>query len=38
MANLGRTASFIVLPWDREILSKGKLIVRPDYAERLEGR
>jgi hypoxanthine phosphoribosyltransferase len=32
------TASFIVLPWDREILSKGKLIVRPDYAERLEGR
>lgn len=30
------TASFIILPWDREILAKGKLIVRPDYAERLE--
>lgn len=29
------TASFIILPWDREILAKGKLIVRPDYAERL---
>lgn len=28
-------ASFIVLPWDREILAKGKLIIRPDYAERL---
>jgi len=28
-------ASFIVLPWDREILSKGKLVIRPDYADRL---
>jgi hypoxanthine phosphoribosyltransferase len=28
-------ASFIVLPWDREVLSKGKLVVRPDYADRL---
>ena len=32
------TASFIVLPWDREILAKGKLVIRPDYAERLAGR
>ncbi|MEO6066933.1 MAG: phosphoribosyltransferase family protein [Gemmatimonadales bacterium] len=29
------SASFIVLPWDREVLAKGKLVVRPDYAERL---
>jgi hypothetical protein len=29
------TVSFIVLPWDREILAKGKLIIRPDYAARL---
>jgi len=28
-------ASFIVLPWDREVLSKGKLVVRPDYVDRL---
>jgi len=28
-------ASFIVLPWDREVLSKGKLVVRPDYRDRL---
>ena len=28
-------ASFIVLPWDREVLIKGKLVVRPDYADRL---
>jgi len=30
--------SFIILPWDREILSKGKLVVRPDYAERMGPR
>jgi uncharacterized protein len=29
------SASFIVLPWDREVLVKGKLVVRPDYADRL---
>lgn len=29
------SASFIVLPWDREVLAKGKLVVRPDYADRL---
>lgn len=29
------TASFIILPWDREVLAKGKLVIRPDYAARL---
>lgn len=29
------TDSFIILPWDREIIQDGELIVRPDYAERL---
>lgn len=29
------TESFIILPWDREIIQDGELIVRPDYAERL---
>lgn len=29
------SASFIILPWDREILQRGKLVIRPDYAERL---
>ena len=32
------TESFIILPWDREIIQGGELIVRPDYAARLEGR
>lgn len=27
--------SFIVLPWDREVVSDGKLVMRPDYAARL---
>ncbi len=31
------TESFIVLPWDREIVRDGELIVRPDYAEWLSG-
>jgi hypoxanthine phosphoribosyltransferase len=26
------TESFIILPWDREIIQDGELIVRPDYA------
>jgi hypoxanthine phosphoribosyltransferase len=30
--------SFIVLPWDREVMAKGKLIVRPEYADRLAPR
>jgi hypoxanthine phosphoribosyltransferase len=29
------TESFIILPWDREIIQDGELIVRPDYADRL---
>jgi hypoxanthine phosphoribosyltransferase len=32
------TESFIILPWDREIIQGGELIVRPDYATRMEGR
>jgi hypoxanthine phosphoribosyltransferase len=29
------TDNFIVLPWDREIIQGGELVVRPDYAARL---
>jgi uncharacterized protein len=29
------TDNFIILPWDREIIQNGELIVRPDYASRL---
>lgn len=29
------TESFIILPWDREIVHKGELIIRPEYAKRL---
>src|SRR3954466_3505185 len=29
------TESFIVLPWDREIIQAGELVVRPEYAARL---
>jgi hypoxanthine phosphoribosyltransferase len=29
------TENFIILPWDREIIQGGELIVRPDYASRL---
>jgi hypothetical protein len=29
------TENFIILPWDREIVQNGELIVRPDYAARL---
>lgn len=29
------TESFIILPWDREIIVDGELVVRPDYAEKL---
>ena len=31
------TENFIILPWDREIIQNGELIVRPDYAARLAG-
>jgi hypoxanthine phosphoribosyltransferase len=29
------TEHFIILPWDREIVQNGELIMRPDYASRL---
>ncbi|MBA2627158.1 MAG: hypothetical protein H0U85_04045 [Gemmatimonadales bacterium] len=29
------TESFIILPWDREVIQAGELVVRPDYAARL---
>jgi uncharacterized protein len=29
------TDNFIILPWDREIIQGGELIVRPDYAARM---
>jgi uncharacterized protein len=27
--------NFIILPWDREIIVDGEIVVRPDYAEKL---
>jgi hypoxanthine phosphoribosyltransferase len=30
-----QTASFMILPWDREMVIDGELMVRPEYAERL---
>ncbi len=30
------TESFIILPWDREVIIDGKLQMRPDYAAKLE--
>lgn len=33
------TENFIVLPWDREIIQGGELVIRPEYAGKLrEGR
>ena len=29
------TGSFIILPWDREVIVGGELVMRPDYAARL---
>ncbi len=29
------TESFIILPWDREIIQDGELIIRPDYADKI---
>jgi len=29
------TENFIILPWDREIIQAGELVMRPDYAARL---
>lgn len=31
------TGSFIVLPWDREIVVDGELVTNPEYAARLDG-
>ena len=30
------TDNFIILPWDREIIQNGEVVVRPDYAARLK--
>ncbi|HJP55837.1 MAG TPA: phosphoribosyltransferase family protein [Gemmatimonadales bacterium] len=30
-----QTESFIILPWDREVIQGGELVMRPDYAARL---
>ncbi len=30
------TKSFIILPWDREVVLDGRLALRPEYAEKLE--
>ena len=32
------TPSFIILPWDREIIVNGELVIRPDYVGKPEGR
>ena len=32
------TESFIILPWDREVVSDGRFVTRPDYAARLKVR
>jgi hypothetical protein len=29
------TENFIILPWDREVIRGGELVMRPDYAARL---
>jgi uncharacterized protein len=33
--NAFETDNFIILPWDREIIQGGELVMRPDYAARL---
>jgi len=30
-----QTENFIILPWDREIIMDGEIVMRPDYAEKL---
>ncbi len=32
------TDNFIILPWDREIIQNGEVVVRPDYAARLKAQ
>jgi uncharacterized protein len=29
------SGNFIILPWDREIIVEGEIVMRPDYAEKL---
>jgi hypothetical protein len=29
------TDNFIILPWDREVIVAGEIVMRPDYAEKL---
>jgi hypoxanthine phosphoribosyltransferase len=29
------TTNFIILPWDREVIIGGEIVMRPDYAEKL---
>ena len=29
------TKNFIILPWDREVIVDGEIVMRPDYAEKL---
>src|SRR6059036_2710890 len=30
------TGNFIILPWDREVIIGGEIVMRPDYAEKLK--
>ncbi len=30
------TENFIILPWDREVIINGEIVVRPDYAQKLK--
>jgi hypoxanthine phosphoribosyltransferase len=30
------TDNFIILPWDREVIVDGEIVMRPDYAEKLK--
>jgi len=30
------TENFIILPWDREVIINGEIVVRPDYAAKLK--
>ena len=32
-----KTESIIILPWDREVVEDGRLVVRPDYQQLLKG-
>jgi len=30
-----QTASVIILPWDRDVIEDGEIVMRPDYEEAL---